>query len=48
MMQLGEAAGVAASLAVKNNSSVRDVDAWDIRRVMQTQIDQAPAPVFND
>jgi len=48
MMQLGEAAGVAASLAVKNNSSVRDVDAWDIRHVMQTQIDQAPAPVFND
>ncbi len=48
MMQLGEAAGVAASLAVKNNVALREVDAAEIRQVMQSQIDQAPAPIFND
>ncbi len=48
MMQLGEAAGVAASLALEKNTPLRKVDAAEIRRVMQTKIDQAPAPVFND
>ena len=42
MMQLGEAAGVAAHLAVTRNVPLRSVAAADIRRLMQTRIDGNP------
>lgn len=42
MMQLGEAAGVAAHLACEKNVAVRDVRASEIRRVMGEKIDQSP------
>jgi hypothetical protein len=40
MMQLGEAAGVAAHLACAKNVPLREVDAAEIRRVMEEKIDQ--------
>jgi len=43
MMQLGEAAGVAACLSCEKNVALRDVSADDIRRVMHDRIDQDPA-----
>ena len=42
MMQLGEAAGVAASLSCEKNCPLREVDAAEIRRVMNAKIDQCP------
>ena len=42
MMQLGEAAGVAAHLACEKNVPLREVHADDIRRVMHDRIDQSP------
>ena len=41
MMQLGEAAGVAAHLACVHRSPLRGVDAAEIRRVMAEKIDQS-------
>ncbi len=43
MMQLGEAAGVAAHLACVQNKPLRQVSADDIRREMHDVIDQNPA-----
>ena len=43
MMQLGEAAGVAAHQAVTQNCALRDVHPDDIRRIMSERID-APIP----
>jgi len=42
MMQLGEAAGVAAHLACERNVALRQVRADEIRRVMHDRIDQSP------
>ncbi len=42
MMQLGEAAGVAAHLADKQGKTLRQISAEDIRRLMQEKIDQKP------
>jgi len=42
MMQLGEAAGVAAHLACTTDVPLRAVDAAAIRRLMNEKIDQAP------
>jgi len=42
MMQLGEAAGVAAHLAGKQGKTLRQISAEDIRRLMQEKIDQKP------
>jgi len=44
MMQLGEAAGVAAHLACENKVSLREVEAAEIRRLMGEKIDQQVAP----
>ena len=40
MMQLGEAAGVAAHLACTENTALREVSASEIRRLMSERIDQ--------
>ncbi|MGI6495884.1 MAG: FAD-dependent oxidoreductase [Kiritimatiellia bacterium] len=42
MMQLGEAAGVAAFLAVRDDIPLREVDAAEIRRCMAEKIDGDP------
>ena len=42
MMQLGEAAGVAAHLAVTRGISLRNVDAAEIRQMMHDRIDGCP------
>ena len=42
MMQLGEAAGVAAHLACEKKVALREVQADEIRRVMAEKIDQSP------
>ncbi len=42
MMQLGEAAGVAAHLSVKNGAPLRSLDAAEIRAAMSEKIDIAP------
>ena len=42
MMQLGEAAGVAAHLSVQSGAPLRSLDAAEIRAVMADKIDQAP------
>jgi len=42
MMQLGEAAGVAAHLACEKNVTLREVSGDDIRRLMRARIDQSP------
>ena len=47
MMQLGEAAGVAAYIATRDNISLREVDASEIRRLMHEHIDQN-AGVYGD
>ena len=41
MMQLGEAAGVAAHLSCKNGTALRSVPPEDIRRLMAERIDQS-------
>ena len=43
MMQLGEAAGTAAHLACERNTTLREVPADEIRRLMAERIDQDPA-----
>ena len=48
MMQLGEAAGVAAFIACRDNISLREVDAAEIRRVMHEQIDQDAGVYIRD
>ncbi|MDD2598965.1 MAG: FAD-dependent oxidoreductase [Kiritimatiellae bacterium] len=40
MMQLGEAAGVAAYIASRDNISLREVDVSEIRSLMHSEIDQ--------
>lgn len=45
MMQLGEAAGVAAHLACENGTALRAVPPEAIRRLMAGRIDQAPSNV---
>jgi len=42
MMQLGEAAGVAARLSCEKNLPLREVAAAEIRHVMQEKIDPCP------
>jgi hypothetical protein len=42
MMQLGEAAGVAAHVACERNVALRQVPADEIRRVMAEKIDRHP------
>ena len=46
MMQLGEATGVAAAIAVADNTDLRNVDAALIRQTMHQMIDLCPDPVF--